>query len=60
LYAKKNNEIDLAEKIIQLLDDPEARISMGKFGRTRVLNKLEWKYEAPKLLAAYDAIFTLH
>ena len=30
---------------------------MGEFGRQRVLHELEWKYEAPKLLAAYDAAF---
>jgi hypothetical protein len=30
---------------------------MGRFGRTRVENELEWKYEVPKLLAAYDTVF---
>ena len=30
---------------------------MGEFGRQRVLNELEWRYEAPKLLAAYDAVW---
>jgi hypothetical protein len=30
---------------------------MGQFGRTRVENELAWPYEAPKLLAAYDAAF---
>ena len=57
LYAKKNNIEDLAEKIVQLLDDPIARKKMGEFGRNRVLNELEWKYEEPKLLAAYEALF---
>jgi glycosyltransferase involved in cell wall biosynthesis len=47
----------LARKIIQLLDDPELRTKMGRFGRTRVENELEWKYEVPKLLAAYDTVF---
>ncbi|PLX84654.1 MAG: glycosyltransferase WbuB [Desulfuromonas sp.] len=57
LYARKNDEIDLAEKTVQLLDDPEARARMGEFGRNRVLNELEWEYEAPKLLAAYEALW---
>jgi glycosyltransferase involved in cell wall biosynthesis len=57
LYAKRNDDVDLAEKIVALLDDPEARRRMGEFGRHRVLHELEWKYEAPKLLAAYDAAF---
>jgi glycosyltransferase involved in cell wall biosynthesis len=57
LYAEKNNELDLARKIIQLLDDPEARAIMGGFGRNRVETELEWKYEVPRLLRAYDAAF---
>jgi glycosyltransferase involved in cell wall biosynthesis len=57
LYATRNDEIDLAEKIIQLLDDHVARKKMGDFGRNRVINELEWKYEAPKLLAAYEALW---
>ena len=57
LYAMKNDAIDLAEKIVQLLDDPDKRKKMGAFGRARIENELRWKYEKPKLLAAYDAIF---
>ena len=57
LYAEKNNELDLARKIIQLLDDPEARERMGRFGRNRVETELEWKYEAPRLLRAYEVAF---
>lgn len=58
LYASKNNEVDLANKIIQLLDNADMRKKMGDFGRKRVLNELEWEYEAPKLFKAYDKIFT--
>ena len=57
LYAQKNDPIDMALKIAQLLDDPGLRQRMGEFGRNRVKNELEWQYEAPKLLAAYDAMF---
>lgn len=57
LYAKKNDPVDMALKIVQLLDDPELRQRMGEFGRNRVRNELEWRYEVPKLLAAYDAVF---
>jgi len=57
LYAKNNDEVDMAERIIELLDDPDRRQRMGEFGRNRVINELEWKYEVPKLLAAYDLAF---
>ena len=58
LYARRNNAFDLAYKILELLDDPEKRRAMGAFGRRRVLEDLEWRHEAPKLLAAYDALAT--
>ncbi|QOJ24013.1 MAG: glycosyltransferase family 4 protein [Gammaproteobacteria bacterium] len=58
LYAKKNDPVDMALKIVRLLDDSELREQMGEFGRNRVKNELEWQYEAPKLLAAYDVLFS--
>jgi len=57
LHARPNDVVDLAEKIVALLDDPERRRAMGEFGRQRVTSELEWRYEAPKLLAAYDTLF---
>lgn len=58
LYARKNDEIDLAEKIVELMDNPNRRKIMGELGRDRVINELEWSHEAPKLLSAYDALFS--
>jgi glycosyltransferase involved in cell wall biosynthesis len=57
LYARKNDEIDMANKILILLDDPDMRRKMGALGRDRVVNELEWEYEAPKLLNAYESLF---
>ena len=57
LYAKQNDEVDFAERIVELLDDPDRRREMGEFGRRRVENELEWRFEAPKLLEAYDTVF---
>lgn len=56
LYAMKNDAKDMALKIAELLDDPERRERMGQFGRWRVENQLEWKYESPKLLSAYEGL----
>ncbi|QVL50288.1 MAG: glycosyltransferase family 4 protein [Thiocapsa sp.] len=56
LYAERNDPKDMANKILELLDSPETRRRMGDFGRERIENELEWRYEAPKLLAAYRAI----
>jgi glycosyltransferase involved in cell wall biosynthesis len=57
LYARRNDPLDLAAKIVELLDDPQRRRAMGSLGRRRVLEELEWRHEAPKLLAAYDALW---
>ena len=57
LYARPNDPLDLGEKIAALLDDPDARRRMGALGRARVENELAWRYEAPKLLAAYAALW---
>jgi glycosyltransferase involved in cell wall biosynthesis len=56
LYARRNDPVDLAEKIAELLDDPARRAAMGEFGRRRVERELEWRYEAPKLIAAYGTL----
>jgi glycosyltransferase involved in cell wall biosynthesis len=57
LYARPNDAQDFAVKIIELIDDPAKRAVMGCIGRARIENELAWKFEAPKLLAAYDALF---
>ncbi len=56
LYAAPNDPADFAAKILELLDDPDRRAAMGAFGRARVETELVWEREAPKLLAAYDAM----
>lgn len=57
LYAKNNDEKDLADKILELLDDSEERERMGRFGLQRVRKELAWEYEAPKLIAAYESLY---
>ncbi|MDZ8240396.1 MAG: glycosyltransferase family 4 protein [Nostoc sp. ChiQUE01a] len=57
LYAKPNDEVEFAEKILELLDSPERREKIGAEGRRRMEEILEWQYQAPKLLEAYDRLF---
>jgi glycosyltransferase involved in cell wall biosynthesis len=49
--------VDLAAKILELLDDSQRRAEMGSYGRQRVENELAWHHEAPKLLAAYETLW---
>jgi glycosyltransferase involved in cell wall biosynthesis len=57
VYARRNDIHDLADKIVDLLDDPARRAAMSKFGRKRVLDELEWRHQVPVLLSAYDALW---
>jgi glycosyltransferase involved in cell wall biosynthesis len=57
LYAAPNDERDFADKIIELLDDPERMARMGEAGRTRINDVLAWHHQVPNLLAAYEAAF---
>jgi len=57
LYARRNDPIDMAEKILELLNSHVQRRKMSEFGRRRVEEELEWCHECPKLLAAYDALW---
>ena len=58
LYANNNDAEDMARKIVSLLDDEEVRVRMGEYGRKRVEETLAWEHEIPKLLAAYDLLFS--
>ena len=53
LYARANDPIDLADKIVALIDDPARRAEMAAFGRRRVEQELSWDYQIAPLLAAY-------
>jgi glycosyltransferase involved in cell wall biosynthesis len=57
LYAQPNDALDLAAKIVELLENPVRRAEMGEFGRRRIERQLEWRHQAPRLLAAYEALW---
>lgn len=56
LYAKPNDEVEFAEKILHLLDSPKLREKMGAEGRRRMEEMFEWRHQAPKLLKVYKMI----
>jgi glycosyltransferase involved in cell wall biosynthesis len=56
LYAAPNDPVDLADKILGLLDDPERRTRMGDFGRDRVERELSWATQIEPLLSAYERV----
>lgn len=58
LYARPNDAVDMAEKVISLLDDPDRRAEMSRIGRDRIVNHLSWDHTSRVLLDAYDKYFT--
>ncbi len=59
LYSDGDDRvIDFAEKILWLLDHPEERERMGRFGRRRIEKELAWEYSVQNLLAAYEKAFS--
>lgn len=56
LYAKPNDEVEFADKILHLLDSPQLRETMAAEGRHRMEEMFEWRHQAPKLLEVYKII----
>ena len=57
LYAKNNDPIDMAEKILYLLEDEVLRKKMGEYGRNRIETALNWDKTKAPLIKAYDYLF---
>ncbi|PWE33026.1 glycosyltransferase WbuB [Maritimibacter sp. 55A14] len=57
LYARANDAGDMAAKILELLDDPERRAEMGRYGRARVETEMSWPHQVPALIAAYKRVW---
>jgi len=53
LYAQPNDPIDFANQIISLLDSRELREKLGRCGRKRIEESLNWEIEKIALLEAY-------
>lgn len=56
LYAAANDTHDMADKILELIDDPARSAEMGRIGRHRIETELSWAYQADTLIAAYQRV----
>jgi glycosyltransferase involved in cell wall biosynthesis len=57
-YATPNRVDELAQLLIDLIDDEPRRRSMGAAGRTRVERELAWSHQAPRYRAVYERLLT--
>jgi glycosyltransferase involved in cell wall biosynthesis len=57
LYARANDPVDFADKIEELLADPQLRKKMGALGHERVMRLFAWPHQVSALIAAYQRLF---
>lgn len=56
VYAVPNLELDLAQKIISLMENPQRAKEMGQIGKERIETMFAWSHQKEYLLAAYGAL----
>lgn len=56
IYARPDDQDDMADKIEELLADPKRRKAMSDAGRERIETELSWEHQRTFLLSAYDAV----
>lgn len=54
LYARPNDPVDFAEKMLTLLDSESLRRELGQRGRKRVEESFNWETDKLELLKAYE------
>ena len=54
VYVPENSSVQLGEAVVRLLDDPEARQSMGTRAGERLRTQLNWERSVEQLLLAYE------
>jgi glycosyltransferase involved in cell wall biosynthesis len=56
VYVEPNKEVEFAEAIARLIDQPALRRNMGDYGRRRVERELQWTEVGKNLLTAYERL----
>ncbi|PBQ34014.1 glycosyl transferase family 1 [Sphingobacteriaceae bacterium] len=60
IVVEKENAQQLAKAIMQLIESPELRKSLGKFGRQHVLDNYDFKTCIEQMTAVYDKMLRLN
>lgn len=56
LYAAPGDTSDMADKLLELIDNPAKAAEMGAFGRHRVETHLNWDHQVDEFIAAYQRV----
>jgi glycosyltransferase involved in cell wall biosynthesis len=58
VYATPNDVTELAQLLIDLVDDEHRRLLMGTAGRVRIEQELAWDHQAPRYIGVYEQLPT--
>lgn len=56
LYAMPGDHADFARKIDVLIEDPDLREKLGRYGLDRINNQLAWHHQSDRLVKMYEAL----
>jgi glycosyltransferase involved in cell wall biosynthesis len=56
VYATPNDVTELAQLLVDLVDDEPRRRTMGAAGRARVEQELAWDHQAPRYVGVYEQL----
>lgn len=56
VYATPNDVTELAQLLVDLVDDEPRRRSMGTSGRARIEQELAWDHQAPRYVGVYEQL----
>ena len=56
VYATPNDVDELAQLLVDLVDDEPRRRSMGAAGRARIEQELAWDHQAPRYVGVYEQL----
>jgi glycosyltransferase involved in cell wall biosynthesis len=55
-YATPNDVTELAQLLVELVDDEPRRQKMGSAGRARIEKELAWSHQAPHYISVYEQL----
>jgi hypothetical protein len=56
VYVADDDEVAFADAVLDLLDDPDRRLSMGAAARVRCVDELDWRPQALAYVSVFDAL----
>jgi len=56
VYATPNDVTELAQLLVDLIDDEPRRCAMGMVGRARIEQELAWDHQAPRYVEIYETL----